>query len=78
MYCTRYLIAFFLVVCVVIPAFAAAPVVKTVPAFAGNAAIPHDTIPNKAITLKGTSSIQGPDIQATWDFGDAADLQRFR
>ena len=72
MYCTRYLIALFLVVCAAIPVFAAAPVVKTVPAFAGNAAIPHDTIPNKAITLKGTSSIQGPDIQATWDFGDAS------
>ncbi len=53
-------------------AFAAPPVVKTVPWVATNPLIPHDTWSGKTITLKGTSDVQGAGIQYTWDFGDGS------
>jgi len=52
--------------------FASGPGRQTVPSFAANAAVPHDALSGKATTLKGTSSVQGADIQATWDFGDSS------
>lgn len=51
-------------------ALAAPPVVKTVPWVATNPLIPHDTWSGKTITLKGTSDVQGANIEYTWDFGD--------
>jgi hypothetical protein len=48
----------------------AQPVVKTVPWVATNPLIPHDTWSGKSIRLKGTSDVQGANIQYTWDFGD--------
>jgi hypothetical protein len=50
----------------------APPVVKTVPWAANNPLIPHDTWSGKTITLKGTSSVQGANIQYFWDFGDGS------
>src|SRR5579862_6646043 len=52
--------------------YAAEPVVKTVPWIPSDTTIPHDTYANRAITLKGTSSLQGEQIRATWDFGDGS------
>ena len=66
------LITVLLAVFMTTPVLAIAPVVKTVPAIADNPTIPHDALPDKAVTLKGTSSVQGPGIQATWDFGDGS------
>lgn len=51
---------------------AAPPVVKTVPWVATNPLIPHDTWSGKPITLKGTSDVQGGNIEFTWDFGDGS------
>lgn len=48
------------------------PDAKTVPWVAGNPLIPHDTWSGKQITLKGTSDVQGANIQYTWDFGDGS------
>jgi hypothetical protein len=53
-------------------AFAAPPVVKTVPWVASNPLIPHDTFAGKAVKLKGTSDVQGANIQYSWDFGDGS------
>jgi hypothetical protein len=53
-------------------AAAANPVVKTVPWVAANPLIPHDTWSGKSVTLKGTSDVQGANIQWTWDFGDGS------
>ena len=53
----------------VLPA-AAVPVAKTVPWVAANPLVPHDTWNGKIITLKGTSSVYGGNIQYHWDFGD--------
>ena len=53
-------------------ALAAPPVVKTVPWVATNPLIPHDTWSGKTITLKGTSDVQGANIQYSWDFGDGS------
>lgn len=53
-------------------AMAAPPVVKTVPWVASNALIPHDTWSGKSIRLKGTSDVQGGNIEYTWDFGDGS------
>ena len=39
---------------------------------AGNPLVPHDTWSGKQITLKGTSDVQGANIQYTWDFGDGS------
>ncbi|MFN7938359.1 MAG: Ig-like domain-containing protein [Bryobacteraceae bacterium] len=58
--------------CAAASVFAAEPVVKTVPWVPSDRAIPHDTFAYKSITLKGTSSLQGPNIRATWDFGDGS------
>ena len=55
-----------------ISVFAAEPLVKTVPWVASDAAIPHDTFSSKSITLKGTSSLEGSNIRATWEFGDGS------
>jgi len=51
-------------------AFAAIPVVKTVPWVASNPLISHDTWSGKSTRLKGTSDQQGANFQWTWDFGD--------
>jgi len=53
-------------------AMAAPPVVKTVPWVATNPLIAHDTYPGKAVTLKGTSDIQGSAISYRWQFGDGS------
>ena len=53
-----------------LPAFGAAPEVKTVPALGGDSAAAHDVLAERPTTLKGTSSVTGPEIQATWEFGD--------
>jgi hypothetical protein len=53
-------------------AFAAPPVVKTVPWVATNPLIPHDSWSGKSIRLKGTSDVQGATIQYMWDFGDGS------
>ena len=54
------------------PASAAPPVVKTVPWVATNPLIAHDTYAGKAVTLKGTSNIQGAAITYRWSFGDGS------
>src|SRR3978361_818375 len=72
MFSNTRLIAPFVAAMMTLPALMAAPAVKTVPAFAGNASIPHDALPERAVTLKGTSSVQGAGIQAIWDFGDGS------
>lgn len=51
---------------------AAPPVVKTVPWVPSNPLIPHDTWSGKTITLKGTSDVEGGNIQYIWDFGDGS------
>jgi hypothetical protein len=51
------------------------PLVKTVPWVATNPLIPHDTWSGKSIRLKGTSDVQGANIQYTWDFGDGSAVQ---
>src|SRR5262249_11747220 len=48
----------------------AAPVARTVPWNPADWNVPHDTFASRSITLKGTSSLQGQNIRATWDFGD--------
>ena len=53
-------------------AFAAPPVVKTVRVLASNPAIPHDVVSGVATRLKGTSDVQGANIQYTWSFGDGS------
>lgn len=55
-----------------VPAYAAPPVVKTVPWVATNPLIPHSTYSGKSIRLKGTADVQGTNIQYTWDFGDGS------
>lgn len=59
------------------PALAVLPAVKTVPWVPTDLTIPHDTYAGKTITLKGTSSVSGPTIQATWDFGDNSPVATF-
>jgi len=53
-------------------AMAAPPVVKTVPWVATNPLIAHDTYPGKAVTLKGTSDVQGANFTYRWEFGDGS------
>lgn len=53
-------------------AFAAPPVVKTVPWIPTDPLVPHDTYAGKSIRLKGTSDRQGAAIQYDWDFGDGS------
>ncbi|MBI4827127.1 MAG: hypothetical protein HY807_12030 [Nitrospirae bacterium] len=53
-------------------AFSAPPVVKTVPWVSSNSLIPHSTWSGRQITLKGTSDVEGGNIQYTWDFGDGS------
>jgi Bacterial Ig domain/Putative Ig domain len=60
-----------------LPAGAAEPVVKTARWVASDPSIPHDTFAYRSITLKGTSSIAGQNIRATWDFGDNTDPATF-
>ncbi|MDD2732475.1 MAG: PKD domain-containing protein [Desulfuromonadaceae bacterium] len=50
-------------------AFAAAPVVKTVPWVASNPLIPHDAYAGKQVTLKGTTDMAS-GAKYHWDFGD--------
>lgn len=61
-----------LVVACASPAFAANPVVKTVPWVSGNSLIPHDTYSGRAIRLKGTADVSGSNITYMWDFGDGS------
>src|ERR1044072_2280814 len=70
----RLIFAILIVLCPA-AAFAAVPVVKTVPWVATNPLIPHDTYAGKAITLKGTSDLAGATIQYSWDFGDGTAVQ---
>jgi hypothetical protein len=69
----RWFMKMFLVVTAVallpMAAFAAAPVVKTVPWVASNPLIPHDTYPGKQVTLKGTTDMAS-GAKYHWDFGD--------
>src|SRR6266436_2788726 len=53
------------------------PTPKTVPWAPNDVTIPHDTYAGKSITLKGTSDVQGPNIKATWDFGDGSPVANF-
>ena len=58
-------------------AFAAAPVVRTVPWVASQPLIPHDTWSAKTITLKGTCNVlngtpAGTTYSYIWDFGDGS------
>lgn len=53
-------------------AYAAPPVVKTVPWVAGSPLIPHTTYSGKAVRLKGTADVQGVNLQYSWDFGDGS------
>lgn len=48
------------------------PVVKTVPVDPGNASVGHNACPGSAVTLKGTSSVQGANFSYDWDFGDGS------
>jgi len=65
-------VAVALIVLLAQSAFAAAPVVKTVPWVASNPLIPHDTWSGKSIQLKGTCDRQGASLSWTWDFGDGS------
>lgn len=69
-FCCALALALAAVLAAPAPAFAQAPVVKTVPWVATNQLVPHDTWSGKSIRLKGTSSLQGAAIQGVWDFGD--------
>ncbi len=53
-------------------ALAVTPVAYIVPWVPTNPAAPHITYPGRTITLKGTSSVAGPTIMATWDPGDGS------
>ena len=68
----RWFMKMFLVVAAVallpMAAFAAAPVVKTVPWVASDPLTPHDTYAGKSIRLKGTTDITTGTY--SWDFGD--------
>jgi hypothetical protein len=64
------LFAVVIVATLVPQALAVTPVAYTVPWVASNPAAPHITYPGRTITLKGTSSVQGPTIMAQWDPGD--------
>ena len=46
--------------------------VKTVRVLANNPAVPHDIISGVPTRLKGTSDVQGANIQYTWDYGDGS------
>jgi len=59
------------------PVHAAEPVVKTARWVTSDPSIPHDTFAYRSITLKGTSSMAGQNIRATWDFGDNTDPASF-
>ena len=48
------------------------PVVKTVPVDPANASVGHNACPGSAVTLKGTSSVQGANFAYDWDFGDGS------
>ena len=56
-----------------LPAFGAPPEVKTVPALGADASAAHDVLADRPTTLKGTSSVAGAEIQATWEFGDGSE-----
>jgi hypothetical protein len=53
-------------------ALAVPPVVKTPPAVASNALIPHDTWSGHQVRLKGTSDVSGAGIEYSWDPGDGS------
>ncbi len=48
---------------------------RTAPAVQGNHS--HLVIAGEETTLKGTSSVAGTDVQATWDFGDGSEPVAF-
>src|SRR5258707_8416359 len=60
-----------------VPGFAAQPVVKTVRWVASDPSVPHDTFAYRTITLKGTASLAGANVRATWDFGDGTEPATF-
>jgi hypothetical protein len=68
----RYIIVASILIACAQALLAVQPVVKTVPWVATNPLIPHDTWTGKPVTLKGTSSVFGPTITYTWDFGDGS------
>ncbi len=49
---------------------AVVPLVRTVPWVAADPKVPHETYPNKSITLKGTTNLSAHWFQAKWNFGD--------
>ncbi len=53
-------------------AFAAPPVVKTVPWVDASPLVAHSTYPGKTIRLKGTCDQAGSNLHWTWDFGDGS------
>ncbi len=59
---------------VVLPviAWAAAPVVKTVPWVPAQPLLPHDTWSGKTVRLKGTANVLGPAVNYRWSFGDGS------
>jgi hypothetical protein len=51
---------------------AAQPEIRTARGPASSPSAPHETCSGCLITLKGVSSLSGPRIRATWDFGDGS------
>jgi len=70
---TRAAAAFLLVAAGV----AAQPIVSTVPANPTDSTRRHETFSSRTITLKGVTSVRGPQYQATWDFGDGSQSVSF-
>jgi hypothetical protein len=69
---TNVLAAIAVLAALALPCMAVAPAVKVVPWIPSTPTIPHETYAGKSIALKGTTDVQGPTIQATWDFGDGS------
>jgi len=59
------------------PATAAEPSVRVVRWSAADPSAPHQTYSGARITLKGVSNLAGPQIRATWDFGDGSTAASF-
>jgi len=69
---SRTMLAGVIVLATALPSMAVAPVPKVVPTVPANPLLPHDTYAGKAITLQGTSDVQGANITYDWDFGDGS------
>ena len=59
------------------PAAAAEPDVRIVRWSAADGSVPHETYSGARITMKGVSNLAGPQIRATWDFGDGSTALSF-